>query len=215
MIPSDRQPTPTVLRRLLHCPAADPEEVRVASIDELMAQIPMADVAARLGVSESEAEQAVRAFFPLIGGMEANTADPSGAASLARAIGQHDGSLLEGGVRLDDVDTDDGSKIVSNVFGANEGAVVNQLGGLGGLNAGTITKLLPILAPLLMSFLGKSFGSGGARTTSGGSGMGPAESDAGTGGGLGGLLGGLLGGGGGGLGGLGDVLGGLHAGGKR
>ena len=67
-----------------------------------------------------------------------------------------------GGVDLDQVDTGDGEKIVRNVFGSNEEAVVNQLGGIGGLDAGMIAKLLPMLAPLVMSFLAKLRGGGGA-----------------------------------------------------
>ena len=179
-----------------------------SSIDELISQIPIGQLAGQLGVSEAEAEQAVREALPaLVGGMQANAQDPAGAASLERALGQHDGTLLEGGVDLAQVDTADGEKIVRNIFGDNEEAVVNQLGGLGGGGAGTIAKLLPMLAPLLMSFLGKSFGGGGGSSSAGASSSG---------GGLGDLLGGLLGGGeGGGMGGLGDLLGGLLGGGKR
>ena len=193
-----------------------------------MSQIPIGQLAGQLGVSESEAEQAVREALPaLVGGMQANAQDPAGAASLEQALGQHDGTLLEGGVDLAQVDTADGEKIVRNIFGDNEEAVVNQLGGLGGGGAGMMAKLLPLLAPLLLSFLGKSFGGGGGATSAGAtsssaSGMGPGSAppaDGGDGGGgLGDLLGGLLGGGGdagGGLGGLGDILGGLLGGGKR
>jgi hypothetical protein len=144
--------------------------------------------------------------------MKANADEPAGAESLARALGQHDGSLLDGGVDVGQIDADDGKKIVDHIFGDNEEAVVNQLGGVGALDAGSIAKLLPLLAPLLMSFLGKGFGGGGQPTTSGGS-----ASDDGGGGGLGDLLGGLLGGGGGGGGGFGDIgdlLGGLLGKGK-
>ena|SRR5215213_2222759 len=191
-----------------------------------MGQIPIGQLASQLGVSEAEASEAVRAALPaLVGGLHANAQDPAGAASLQQALGQHDGSLLQGGVDLDQVDTDDGAKIVHNIFGAHEDAVVNQLGGLGGLGGGLIAKLLPLLAPLVMSYLSKSFGGGrgadepaaspsaGSSSTSG-MGPGATPSDSG-GGGLGDVLGGLLGGGGGGLGGIGDVLGGLLGGGKR
>ena len=206
---------------------------RVTNIDDLMGQIPIGQLASQLGVSEAEAEQAVRAALPaLVSGMQANAQDPAGAASLQHALGQHDGSLLDGGVDLGQVDTDDGAKIVHNIFGDNEDAVVNQLGGLSGLGGGLISKLLPMLAPLLMSFLGKSLGGGGgdapasapSSSSSNTSGMGPgaaapaaADEGGGGGGGLGDILGGLLGGGGGGggLGGLGDVLGGLLGGGKK
>jgi hypothetical protein len=181
----------------------------VSNIDELMSQIPMSELASQLGMSEEETTKAVRGALPaLLGGLQANAADPAGAASIEKALGQHDGSLLEGGIDLSQVDTVDGEKIVRNIFGDNEEAVVDKLGGLGG-GSGSMAQLLPMLAPLLMSFLGKSFGGGSGGKSDGG-------------GGLGGLLGGLLGGGddggdsgGGGLGGLGDLLGGLLGGGKR
>ncbi len=198
-------------------------------IDELMSQIPIGQLAGQLGVSEAEAEQAVRTALPaLLGGMQANAQDPAGEASLAQALSQHAGALPDGGIDLGQVDTDDGAKIVRNVFGDNEEAVVNQLGGVGGLGGGLIAKLLPMLAPLLLAFLGKKvLGGGGGGATdatssdrapsgSGGSasGMGPGAggmssgpSDEGGGG-----LGDILGGGGGG-GGLGDILGGLLGGG--
>jgi hypothetical protein len=179
----------------------------MSQIDELLQEIPISDLAARLGVSEEEAQQAVSKAVPaLVSGMAANAQDPLGAASLEKAIGEHNSSLVEGGINLDDVDTADGEKIVKNVFGDNEEAVVNQLGGLfgGQGGGGMMASLLPMLAPLLLSFLNKSGGGGG--------------------GGLGGMLGGLFGGGGdqgggdqggGGLGDIGDVLGGLLGGGKR
>jgi hypothetical protein len=173
----------------------------MSDLDELLAQIPMDQLASQLGVSEEEAATAAKAAIPaLLGGMGANAADPNGLASLEKAVSQHDGSLLEGGVDLSQVDTTDGGKIVGHVFGDNQEAVVNQLGGLGGVGgASTITKLLPLLAPLVMSFLGKKMLGGGS-----------SDSGSRSGGGIGDLLGGLLGGGGsGGGGGFGDLLGSL------
>jgi len=182
----------------------------MTGIEDLLSQIPMDQLAAQLGLSEADTEKAVKSALPaLVSGMRANADDPSGAVSLANALGQHDGSLLEGGVDVNQIDTEDGRKIVKNVFGDNEEAVVNQLGGLGGLDAGSIGKLLPMLAPLLMSFLGKQFG-GGRDAEKAASSAGQAGD---TGGGIGDLLGGLLGGGGGG--GIGDILGGLLGGGKH
>jgi hypothetical protein len=176
----------------------------VADIDALVSQLPMDQLARQLGVSESEAEGAVRQALPaLLGGMNANAQDPAGAASLASALGDHDNDLLEGGIDLDQVDTADGEKIVHNVFGDNEQQVINTLGGGGGAG-GMMGKLLPMLAPLVMAFLAKQF-AGGKQGGGGGAG------------GLGDILGGLLGGGqGGGMGGgLDDLLGGLLGGGKR
>jgi hypothetical protein len=85
---------------------------------------------------------------------------------------------------------------------------LGDLGGSGGDMSGLVAKLLPILAPIVMSFLAKKFLKGGAGA--------PGSS---SGGGLGDLLGGLLGGSGqggqGGQGALGDLLGGLLGGGRR
>ncbi len=185
----------------------------MASIDEVLASIPMDRLAAQLGVDEATAEQASRQALPaLLGGMEANAQDPAGAASLGKAIGKHDAGLVEGGVDLDQVDTDDGEKIVGNVFGGQREQVVNRLGSQGGGDSGLISKLLPLLAPIVMSYLAKQMSARG--TQAGGTGGG--------GGGLTDILGSVLGGGGGGgakggAGGidLGSVLGGLLGGGKR
>ena len=183
----------------------------MASIDEVLAAIPMDRLAAQLGVDPATAEQASRQALPaLLGGMEANAQDPAGAASLGKAIGSHDAGLVEGGVDLDQVDTDDGDKIVSNVFGGERDQVVNQLGSQGGGDSGLIGKLLPMLAPIVMSYLAKQMSS--RSTQAGGTGGG--------GGGLTDILGSVLGGGGGGGKGgggldIGSVLGGLLGGGKR
>ncbi|ODU00640.1 MAG: hypothetical protein ABS81_23090 [Pseudonocardia sp. SCN 72-86] len=183
----------------------------MSPVDEILSQIPLSDLAAQLGTDEATAEQATRQALPaLLGGIQANTDDPGGAASFAKAVDQHSSSLLDGGVNLNDVDTNDGEKIVGHVFGSNQDQVINQLslGGAGG--SGLIGKLLPLLAPIVMSYLAKKMGGGAA--------VGGAAAG---GGGLGDLLGGLLGGGGGQAGGgalgggLGDLLGGLLGGGRK
>lgn len=184
-------------------------------IDDLLSRLPIDQIAASLGVDEKTAEQATRQALPaLIGGMQANAQDPDGARSLAGAIDNHDETLVKGGVNLDDVDTDDGEKIVSNVFGGNRDQVVNQLAGFNseGGGSGLISKLLPMLAPIVLSYL--------AGQLKGGDKAAAPSQQAQSGGGLADILGGLLGGGGGGgqgggLGGLGDLLGGLLGGGKR
>lgn len=184
----------------------------MSAVEDILSQIPLGQLAGQLGVNEQQAEQAARTALPaLLGGIQANTEDPGGAASFAQAVQQHDGSLVEGGVDLNDVDPNDGQKIVNHVFGAQQDQVVQQLGGLGGVGgSGLIQKLLPILAPIVMAYLAKQLTG--------------ATSNVGQGGGLGDMLGGLLGGlmGGGGApaqqqGGpdLGSILGGLLGGGTR
>lgn len=178
----------------------------MSATDEILADIPIQQLAAQLGVDEVTAEAATRQAIPaLLGGLQANADDPAGAASLAGALGNHSSSLIDGGVNLDDVDTTDGEKIVGNIFGPHSTDVAHTLGGNLGQQSGLLQKLLPILAPIVMSYLARRLSGGGQQA--GGSG------DM-----LGGLLGSMLGGGGGtgaAGGGLGDLLGGLLGGGRR
>jgi hypothetical protein len=197
----------------------------MSDYDEILSQIPMDQLAAALGVDESTARNATEEALPaLLGGLQANAADPDGAASLAEALGGH-GSLLDGGLDLSQVDTSDGEAIVGNIFGDNSDQVMNQLGGYGAMSraggSSLIAKLLPLLAPIVMAWLSKKLqgGLGGATAGSSGgtqsedqggvlgSGQGttpagrttsvPAQQDStdgGAGGGLGGGLGDILGG---------------------
>ncbi|WP_281497460.1 DUF937 domain-containing protein [Ornithinimicrobium sp. F0845] len=194
--------------------------------DELLSAIPVSQLAQQVGADEAEVSQAVQQVLPaLVGGLSANAQQPEGAASLTNALGDHADTNFGD---LANVNIDDGQKIVGHIFGDQREAVVNQLGGLGGGGGGLIQKLLPILAPIVLSFLAKKMGGGGglggALTDAlGGGGGAPSPGAAPAGGGVGDLLGDLLGGAlggqaggqGGGMGGLDDLLGGLLGGGKR
>ncbi|MFZ6991768.1 DUF937 domain-containing protein [Curtobacterium sp. RRHDQ66] len=104
----------------------------MAGLDDIISQIPIGDLAKKLGVDEATANQAVQKALPaLLGGMRAN-AEQGGGQSLERAVDKHSAALVDGGVDLDDVDTDDGSKIVKNVFGSSENQVAAALGSTGG-----------------------------------------------------------------------------------
>jgi hypothetical protein len=171
----------------------------MSEIDEILSQVPMDQVAAALGVDQSEAEQATRTAIPaLLGGMQANAADPAGAASLTNAVAGHDASAL--GADLDQIDTQDGQRIVQNVFGDQTNDVIARLGGATpGEGSSLIQKLLPIIAPIVMAYLAKKLQGVGGGTTAA-----ATDDPMGGLGGLGGMLGGA---GGAGAGGLGDVLG--------
>ena len=217
----------------------------MSEIDDILAQVPVDQIAQELGVDPSEVLDASRNSIPaLLGGLQANAADSSGAESIIDALGQHTAEPQS----LNDINQDDGSAIVSHIFGTNTDQVTHQLGGLGGNNMGPlIQKLLPILAPIVMAWLAKQFqqrtggaatdSSAGSTTQDGGSlfpggttqAQTPAQpADTGAASNplqdiLGQVLGGALGGGsgssagGGGLGGqiLTQVLGGLLGGGRR
>lgn len=195
----------------------------MAAVDEILSQLDFDQLASRVGAQPAEVEQAARVALPaLLGGLQANAADPRGNASLQEALGQHDPSLVEGGVDVDQVDEADGAKIASHIFGEQQDQVVNQLGGLGGASKGVVSKLIPILAPIVLSWLAKQVlgGSGGGSSASGGSAPEAQPSRGGLGDVLGQVLGGATRGGrsGGGVDPgsiISDVLGGLLGGGRR
>ena len=144
----------------------------MSAVDEILTDIPMDQLASLLGVDEATAEQATRTGDPRAARRNAGQCRRSaGAASLAGALGDHPSDLIDGGVDLDQVDADDGEKIVGNVFGSNQDQVAQTLGGnLGGQGSGLIKQLLPILAPIVLAYLSKRLmgqgqgGGGGAES---------------------------------------------------
>ncbi|MFB9732238.1 DUF937 domain-containing protein [Ornithinimicrobium kibberense] len=143
-------------------------------LEDLMRAIPTDQLAQRVGAGEDETRQAVRTALPaLLAGLGANAQQPQGAASLLDALGQHQDDLADN-PRVDAVDEQDGEKIVNHVFGGQTDDVAQQLGGLGGAQTSSLVrKLLPILAPIVLSWLAKQVtgragggvGDAGGRTT--------------------------------------------------
>lgn len=199
----------------------------MSDIQELLGQIPVQQIASLLGTDTASAQAAVEAAVPtLLAGMQNNVQAPDGAAALESELARHRNGLADGGVEPSQVDTRDGEKIVGHVFGGQQDQVANRLAGtanLGGAGGDLVRKLLPILAPIVMSYLAK-------KVLGGGQDSGAQPAPAGGGGiDLGSILGGILGGGLGGLGtggqgsagqgggglssgGLGDILGGILGG---
>jgi hypothetical protein len=190
----------------------------MAGLDELFAQIPVADIASKIGADQGEVDNAIRTLVPaLVGGLaenvQSNQIDSSKLESAVAEQGQSD--LLDGGVNVDQVDTKQGDNLVATLFGGNDSnAVASALAGTGAGGSGLIQKLLPILAPIVLAYIGKQL------ANRGGGGAAPAQPQAQSagGGGLGDILGSILGGaaGGGGGGGnnpLGSILGSVMGGG--
>lgn len=200
----------------------------MAGLDELFNQIPTQQIAKQLGADEGEVNNAIRTLVPaLVGGLQHNVAadDIDSSALEADVDSQGASGLLDGGVSVDQVDRQQGDQIVSKIFNGNDsGAVASALADGGAGNSGLLKQLLPILAPIVLAYIGRQLAGGGAAA--------PAEQpqQQGSGGGLGDILGSILGGGGGagnnplggilggvlgggqGGGGLGDILGGLLGG---
>jgi len=177
----------------------------MSDLDGLLKQIPIDQIAAKLGVPHDVAEDAVAKVLPtIVAGLSANSKDKAGAASLEKALAKHEGRAAS---TVDQIDTDDGEKIVHNVFGSNKDKVVTAVSKTAKADESVIAKILPIVAPIVLSWLASQF-LNKKKTDAAGSGQGA----------LGDLLGGLLGGASGGKGGgdvLGGLLGGLLGGGKK
>ena len=159
----------------------------MAGLDELLNQIPTQEIAAKLGADEGEVNSAVQQLVPLlVGGLQHNAEDPDTAVGIENDAADHAASgLLDGGVTVDQVNQDQGADAIAKIFGGNDsGQVASALAGGGAGNSELIQKLLPILAPIVLAYIGKQLtGGGGAAST-------PAAS----GGGLGDVLGNILGG---------------------
>ena len=130
----------------------------------------------------------------LLSGLEANAQDPASERSILEALEQHDPALVEGGVDPNQIDTADGDKIASHVFGPHRDQVIERLSLNGAGSSRLLQMLLPILAPIVLSFLmqqlQKKMGGGAApRDPQGGGAQGGGMGDI-----LGDVLGDLLGG---------------------
>jgi hypothetical protein len=111
----------------------------------------------RLGADAGATKTAVGAALPvLLGALARNSAQPQGADGLDRALGKHDGSVLDDlDGFLDRPDVDDGDGILGHVLGPKRNAVEAGVGRASGLDPSMVAKLLPILAPVVMGALGR------------------------------------------------------------
>jgi len=185
----------------------------------------------QIGADKQQTATAANGIFAtLIGGLANNASSEGGLSSLGSALDRdHDGSMLDdlmgmvGGVLQGGGQTNNalnGSGILGHILGGQQEVAAEQVSQSSGLNMSQVMKLMPILAPILMSVLGKAKSSGGldmgsiaqilmgsAQQTQQQGGMGDL---------IGSVLGGLVGGGsqqqaqpqqGGGM--LGSILGGI------
>lgn len=164
----------------------------MTEIDDILSGIDIDDLARRIGEDPETTRRATELAIPtLLSSLQANSTSQEGQENLLGALTQH----TEAPASLDEVDPTDGRKILKHVYAGDP----QRLAGVGGLSGDLLAKLLPILAPLVLSWLSRKV-LGGQQAQGGGL--------------LGDLLGGLFGGGqqqasGGGLGDiLGQVLGG-------
>ena len=190
----------------------------MAGLDDLFNQIPVADIANKLGADQGEVSQAIQTLVPtLLGTLQENVqADDIDSVHLEKTvIAEGESDLLDGGVNVDQLDENQGNQMVASLFGGNDtNQVASALAGGGAPGGDLIKRLLPMLAPIVLAYVGRQFSQRAAGAGAG------AQAQAAPGGGMGDILGSILGGASGGAGAnplgsiLGSVLGGGQAGGQ-
>ena len=192
----------------------------MAGLDDLYAQIPTSEIANKLGADKGDVDNAIQTLVPvLLGGLQHNSQDPEHASKIeSAASSQAARGLLDAGGGVEQVDESYGHQAVATLFGGNDTdqvAAALAQGGAG--NSDLLKRLLPVVLPIVLAYIGKQLTPSGAapqqREASAGGGLGEVlGSILGAGSGdkaLGSVLGSLLGGKGGALG---DILGGLLGG---
>ena len=156
----------------------------MSALDDILGALPADAISQQVGASPDEVRAAAAAVLPaLLGGLQANASDPSGAGSILEALGQHQDDLLSGGADLSAINESDGQAITNHIFGDREEDVVNRLGevpamGGSGMGGALVKKLLPILAPMVLSWLAKQvLGGAGGGGGLGGGGAAPQRAD--------------------------------------
>lgn len=119
-------------------------------------------VAGQTNQPESKTADVLSMAMPLLlGAMKKNVKSPNGAEGLMSALNnKHDGSILDnlGGLfqgGVDDSVMSDGAGILGHVFGGKQPQVENALSQKSGLDAGAVSQILKIAAPIVMGYLGK------------------------------------------------------------
>ena len=137
--------------------------------DDMLGQISQ-----QIGADKEQTAVAANGVFAtLVGGLANNASSESGLASLGAALDRdHDGSVLDdlmgmvggmmqGGDTAAAPNALNGAGILGHILGDRQEVAAQQISQSSGLNVGQIMKLLPILAPIVMSVLGRAKSSGG------------------------------------------------------
>ncbi|WP_046315112.1 DUF937 domain-containing protein [Mycobacterium sp. UM_Kg1] len=156
----------------------------MAGLDDLFASIPVQDIANQLGADSADVDSAIHTLVPvLVGGLSQKAQEPGEADSIVNTAATFASQgLLDNALGASQAQ---GQQVVSTLFGGNDTShVASALSGAGAGNSELLQKLLPIITPIVLAYIGKQLTGQKAE---------PAQEQA-AGGGLGDVLGGILGG---------------------
>lgn len=119
-------------------------------------------MSSQIGQSKSQTNNLMSMAIPvLLKAMQRNSSSKEGASGLLSAISEkHDGSILN---KLENVFTGtestdlekDGEKILGHVLGQSEQNIQNALSIQSGIDASSVSRVLKMVAPVVMGLLGK------------------------------------------------------------
>ena len=123
-------------------------------------------ISQNLGANHTNVNSAIQMALPmLLGGLARNASDPQGAESLNQALERdHSGGglldslsdFLGGGTNTADVTPQtNGIGILEHVLGNRQTDAAQAVSENSGLDIGQVSQLLTILAPIVMSYLGR------------------------------------------------------------
>jgi hypothetical protein len=133
-----------------------------AIIERLMDELKgenLKKISRQVGAKEKDTTKAMPELLGLLTeALARNSSKPEGAQALSKALEKdHDGSVLDNLPEfIDHFQDGPGEGILRHVLGDRKGVVEQKLSQKSSLNQGSIDKLLSILAPLVMGYLGRS-----------------------------------------------------------
>lgn len=105
-----------------------------------------------IGQSADKTKVGLKSVIPeLMTGIVDKGSTPEGAAKLVDMVNTHN---YEATSKPDENKINEGNEVVNNIFGSNLNNIVSKLGATTGLNSGSITKMLGLIAPVFMGVLG-------------------------------------------------------------
>ena len=151
------------------------------------------EISKKFNIDTNKVSSVITSALPtLVGAMQKNASTESGAAALAKALGDHAGNAGSMLSNLKNVDLNDGSKILGKILGSNASSIFDKIGKQTGTTSGQVNNILSSIAPAMLNLIGKLKNNNNT------------GNDA-----LGALLGSVLGGGSNSGSGMGGILGGL------
>jgi len=130
----------------------------MSMLSEAMSGGTLETLSREIGANPDATAKAVSAALPiLLGALNRNTDQAGGADALFNALqGKHDGSILDNLAGfLGSGQVDDGNDILGHVLGGKRQSVETGLSRASGLDLSSVSRLLPMLAPVVLGAVGK------------------------------------------------------------